>query len=79
MKINKADKIILERPDIARVATRVMEQFIPMIKFEINKNNYWWFYDMREYDKREEEINSDPAWALAETGINPLVLLEDYK
>jgi len=79
MKINKADMIILERPDIARVATRVMEQFIPMIKTEINKNNYWWFYDLREYDKREEEINSNPTWALAETGINPLALLEDYK
>ena len=75
--IEKADIIILERPDIARVATRVMEQFIPMIKTEINKNNYWWFYDMREYDKREDEINSDTAWALADATINPVILFQD--
>ena len=76
LHINKVDFAFLDRKDIARIATRILIPFVNEIKAPINQNNYWWLYYIREWDKMENEINSDSAWALADTGISPLNLNE---
>ena len=50
------DELLASRMDIVAVASRSLELVCDLSKISLDKTDYWWLYEARDYDNKTEDI-----------------------
>ncbi len=74
---SEIDELLLDRPDIASIASRIMEPFKEMIKIDVSSDDYWWFYKARKWDEMENAIFSDSRLLAENLGLVPAIFAKN--
>jgi hypothetical protein len=67
----EGDELLLARPDIISVASRILEPLKAIVAVELDHNTYWWLYRARDLDQQFENELTSPAALARSLGLSP--------